>query len=75
MNRIKLKEAEEKFYMRYPGGFSDPRMLEIVKKHKLKKMRKLAQHSFSMEQSASPSPSIKLMILQYLVSIIKDSSY
>jgi hypothetical protein len=24
MNRTKLKEAEERFFIRYPGGFSDP---------------------------------------------------
>lgn len=50
MNRAKLKEAEETFLMQYPGGFSNPLMLEIAKKHKVEKMIKLAQDSFAVEQ-------------------------
>lgn len=55
MNRTKLKEAEERFFMRYPGGFSDPMMLEIAKKHKVEKMNKLAQDSFAIERFESPN--------------------
>ncbi|OGO78154.1 MAG: hypothetical protein A2Y23_12265 [Clostridiales bacterium GWB2_37_7] len=55
MNREKLKEAEERFFKRYPGGFSNPLMLEIAKKHKVEKMNKLAQESFAVEQFESPS--------------------
>ncbi|QWU17883.1 hypothetical protein SAMN04487895_105322 [Paenibacillus sophorae] len=55
MNRAKLKEAEERFFMQYPGGFSDPLMLEIAKKHKVEKMKKLAQDSFAIEQFESSS--------------------
>ena len=54
MNRTKLKEAEERFFMRYPGGFSNPLMLEIAKKHKVEKMNKLAQDSFAIEQFENP---------------------
>lgn len=50
MNRTKLKEAKERFFREYPGGFSDPLMLEIAKKHKVEKMKKLAQDSFAVEQ-------------------------
>lgn len=50
MNITKLKEAEKKFFMRYPGGFSNPEMMEIAKKHKAQKMNKLAQECFSIEQ-------------------------
>ena len=49
MNRKKLKEAEERFLLRYPGGFSNPSMLEIAKKHKVEKMNKMAQDSFAIE--------------------------
>jgi hypothetical protein len=55
MNSTKLKEAQEKFFMRYPGGFSNPLMLEIAKKHKVVKMSKLAQESFAIEQFESSS--------------------
>lgn len=54
MNITKLKEAEEKFLMQYPGGFSNPHMQEIGKKHKLAKMNKLAQDSFKIEQFEDP---------------------
>ena len=61
MNITKLKEAEEKFFMRYPGGFSNPLMLEIAKKHKVEKMNKLAQDSFAIEQFESPSKIVDSM--------------
>lgn len=69
MNRTKLKKAEERFFMRYPGGFSDPLMLEIVKKHKVDKMRKLAQDSFSIEQFESPNN-----IVDSMLNIVSKSS-
>ena len=54
MNRSKLREAEARFLKRYPGGFSNPMMLEIAKKHKVEKMNKLAQDSFSIENFENP---------------------
>jgi len=50
MNKTKLKAAEEKFNIMYQGGFSNPEMLAIAKKHKIGKMRELAQDSFAVEQ-------------------------
>ena len=35
MNKVKLKEAENNFIIRFPGGFSNPQMLELTKKHKV----------------------------------------
>ncbi len=61
MNKSKLKGAEEKFLMRYPGGFSDPLILEISKKHKVEKMNKLAQDSFAVEQFESSGKIIESM--------------
>jgi len=61
VNRTKLKEAEARFFMRYPGGFSDPLMLEIAKKHKVEKMNKLAQDSFVIENFENPSKIVDLM--------------
>ena len=54
MNRSKLEEAEARFLKRYPGGFSNPMMLKIAKKHKVEKMNKLAQDSFSIENFENP---------------------
>lgn len=69
MNITKLKEAEEKFLKQYPGGFSNPRMLEIAKKHKLEKMNKLAQESFTIGQFESP-----VKIVDSMCKIVSQSS-
>jgi hypothetical protein len=79
MNSKKLKEAEERFFMQYPGGFSNPMMLEIAKKHKVEKMNKLAQDSFAIEQFESPSrivDSICKIVSQYsLVSMFEKPKF
>lgn len=54
MNKTRLKEAEESFLLNYPGGFLDPTMLEIAKKHKIEKMCSAAQVSFAPDQFESP---------------------
>lgn len=61
MNKRKLKEAEERFFSRYPEGFSDPMILEISKKHRVEKMNKLAQDSFAMEQFENPGAIVDSM--------------
>ena len=53
MNRERLKAAEANFLARYPEGFASPQMLEIAKKHKVEKMKKLAQESFAPEKFSS----------------------
>ena len=50
MNIQKLQDAEAQFFARYPGGFEDPALVEIVKKHKVEKMTKLAQECFAQEK-------------------------
>jgi len=69
MNRIKLKEAEARFFVDYPGGFSNPLMLEIAKKHKVEKMNKLAQESLAIEQFESPG-----RIVESMAKIVSQSS-
>lgn len=69
MNIAKLKEAEKQFLMRYPGGFSDPLMVEMKKKHKPEKMNKLAQDSFSAGQFDDPDG-----IVDAMVKIVSQSS-
>ena len=53
MNRERLQAAETAFLARYPEGFASPQLLEIVKKHKVEKMKKLAQESFAPGQFSS----------------------
>jgi len=79
MNSKKLKEAEERFLMQYPGGFNNPMMLEIAKKHKVKKMSIFAQDSFTIEQFESPSGIIdsmnKIVSQSSLVSIFEKPKF
>jgi hypothetical protein len=69
MNKAKLKEAERRFSERYPGGFSNPLMLEIAKKHKVEKMKKMAQESFAMGQFDSA-----VKIVDSMLKIVSQSS-
>jgi len=43
----KLKQVQADFLMQYPGGFSDPALVEIGKKHKMDKMVAFSQECFS----------------------------
>lgn len=46
MNLKRLKEVERAFMKRYPGGFENPEMVEVGKKHKMSRMVELAHESF-----------------------------
>lgn len=79
MNRIKLKEAENNFFLRYPGGFSNPLMMEIAKKHKVEKMNKMAQDSFAIERFASLNDIVdsmgKIISQSSLISIFEKPKF
>src|SRR5215207_922825 len=70
MNLKKLKEAEEAFLRRYPGGFSNPEIIAIrQKRHKPDEMIELAQRSFSKGNFRLPE-----LIIQNMIKIISRSS-
>lgn len=46
MNASKLKQAEADFLARYPGGFQNPEMLAMGKKHKMDKLSDQVQEAF-----------------------------
>lgn len=69
MNKTRLKEAEKRFLMLYPGGFENPEILEIAKKHKPGKMTKMAQDSFGVEQFSNP-----IKIVESMGKVIGQSS-
>ena len=70
MNLVRLKEAEETFLNRYPGGFDNPEIILIrTKKHNVDKMIAFAQESFSKRNFKFPD-----QIVQNMVKVISRSS-
>ena len=69
MNLEKLKQAEEEFFNRYPGGFANPDMIAIRKKHKLEKMIELSQDGFAKRNFKLPD-----LILENMIKVITRSS-
>lgn len=69
MNLRKLKQAEETFFDRYPGGFDNPEMIAIGKKHKLEKMIELTQNSFARRDFKLPD-----LIVENMIKVITRSS-
>lgn len=50
MNLNILKQAEKTFLENYPGGFNNPQMLILGKKHKMEQLEEFANKSFSTDQ-------------------------
>lgn len=50
MNVEKLKQSEDKFFKMYPGGFENPEMLAIAKKHLMDKRVAQTQEIFAENQ-------------------------
>ncbi len=69
VNKAKLKEAEERFNRMYPGGFSNPEMAAIAKKHRVEKMHELALESFSPEKFRDTEG-----VVEAIGNIVKKSS-
>jgi hypothetical protein len=70
MNLIKLKQAEEVFLQRYPGGFGNQEIMTIRKKrHNVDKMIVLTQDKFSERSFRFPD-----QVLQTMVKVISSSS-
>lgn len=69
MNLKRLKQAEQEFFNRYPGGFANPEMIAIRKKHKLDKMIQLAQDTFVKRNFKLPD-----LIVENMIKIVTRSS-
>ncbi|MCF7807020.1 MAG: hypothetical protein K9M49_05080 [Candidatus Marinimicrobia bacterium] len=61
MNTDKLKQAEEQFLSMYPGGFENPEMLALAKKHGVGKMTALVQETFAEDQFDDPKSVVQSM--------------
>lgn len=69
MNLKKLKQAEVAFFDRYPGGFANPEMIAIRKKHKLDKMIELTQDSFVKRNFKLPE-----LVVENMIKVVTRSS-
>jgi len=71
MNLNKLKQAEEAFLDRYPGGFDNPEIIAIrKKKHNVDKMITFAQESFAKRNFKLPD-----LIIQNMIKVVSRSSF
>lgn len=69
MNLKKLKQAEQAFFDRYPGGFDNPEMVAIGKKHKMDKMVEFAQEGFARRNFKLPD-----LIAENMIKVVSRSS-
>lgn len=69
MNTLKLQQAQAQFLQRYPGGFQDPEMQAIARKHKVEQMVSLARERFAKARFKDPDG-----IVEDLVKIVSRSS-
>jgi hypothetical protein len=61
VNIDRLKESEKKFFTEFPGGFSDPKMAVIAKRHRSDKMQRMAQESFAADCFEDPPKVVDAM--------------
>jgi hypothetical protein len=69
MNLRKLKQAEAEFLARYPGGFADPGLASIKKKHNVEKLTEFAQANLTRTHFNKPE-----QVCETLVRIVSRSS-
>ena len=62
MNLDKLKKAETLFLSQYPGGFEDPELVQVLKKHKMGNLVEFTQSSFTNELCQAPQTTAENMI-------------
>ena len=69
MNFDRLKQAEANFLLHYPGGFNDPELVSIGKKHNLSRMTQLCEEQLATSCFARTGP-----VLESLTKIVGRSS-
>ncbi len=69
MNLKRLKDAEEDFFYHYPGGFDNPEMIQIRKKHKLDMMIEMTQGCFVKRNFK-----ISELIVENMIKVVTRSS-
>lgn len=61
MNLERLKQAEAEFMNMYPGGFENPEMMKLAKKHGMGKMTALVQETFAKDKFDDPEQVVLFM--------------
>jgi len=79
MNVTKLKEQEERFLFIYPGGFHNPEMEEIGKRHNISKLVTFAQTELGPDRFSDPDGALeaitKLVSRSSLVSVFEKTAF
>lgn len=79
MNIQTLRAAEGKFMMMYPGGFNNPEMVEIGKKHKVDKIAAQVQEDFGKKDFGNVEEMsekiIKLVSRSSMVSLFEKPKF
>lgn len=69
MNIEKLRQAEASFLQRYPGGFADPGLEPIKKKHNVDKLTEFARQNLTRAHFSRPG-----LIADTLLKVVSRSS-
>jgi hypothetical protein len=68
-NSDKLKSLQDKFLSRYPGGFLNPEIQGIAKKHKIEKIVEFSQEVFTKGEFQEP-----MLIVENMIKVVSRSS-
>lgn len=69
MNLEKLQIAQQDFMLAFPGGFANPKMIEVGKKHKVDAMTAFTQESFDVVAFNQPE-----RVLEHWIKVVSRSS-
>lgn len=79
LDRSTLKTAEAMFFQRFPGGFDDPEMQVIAKRHRMDRMITFAQESFSLsaleDVNKSADNMVKIVSRSSMVSMFEKPKF
>jgi len=79
MNLEKLRFAQEKFFMHYPGGFQNPDLLELAKKYKARKMTDFTNDFLSPDAFEKPLAAVetiqKIVAASSMVSVFEKLKF
>jgi hypothetical protein len=79
LTQKKLEQAQAQFFMRYPGGFENPEMIEVGKKHRMNKMVATAKALFSVTACSNVNVTaanmVKVVSRSSMVSMFEKPKY